>query len=382
MAFILIIVVMLSLLAGATYYLSHKFYSGLASFFPSIKFWPVLLLFCIITLLIVLGFAKGFLPFSKDAKHIIGIIGNCCMGVLIYLLMFTIFADLIFIIPKLFKLSFTAHRLFRGIVAISVLFASCITCIYGFINARQIDHVSYKINLQKKNISNLNVVMISDLHLGAVGSESKLETIVTEINTLKPDIICIAGDFFDTDFGAIKDPDSALKILLKLNSKYGTYACLGNHDAGKSHTQMTDFLKQANINLLNDDYVVIDNRFVLLGRLDSSPIGGYNENKRKELSDFFKNPDHNLPVIVIDHNPAKIDEYDNNFDLILCGHTHKGQLFPANLITNAMYTVDYGYYQKDANSPHVVVSSGVGYWGMPMRVGTNCEIVSIQLCSN
>lgn len=89
--------------------------------------------------------------------------------------------------------------------------------------------------------------------------------------------------------------------------------------------------------------------------------------------------DTTLPVVVIDHNPANIDEYGSETDIILCGHTHQGQLFPANIITNLIYTVDYGYYQKDSNSPHVIVSSGIGYWGVPMRVGTDCEIVSLTV---
>jgi len=64
---------------------------------------------------------------------------------------------------------------------------------------------------------------------------------------------------------------------------------------------------------------------------------------------------------------------------MLAGHTHRGQIFPGNLITNAVFEVDYGYYQKDADSPNVIVTSGVGTWGMPMRVGSNNEIVSIIL---
>ena len=382
MAFVLVIVVMLSLLAGATYYLSHRFYGGLVSFFPTVKFWPVLLIFSVLTLLVILGFAHSMLPLPKEVNHIIGIIGNYCMGIVLYLLVFTLITDLVFIIPRLLKLAFTTHRLFKGFVAIGVIVATLVTSVYGFVNARQIDHVSYKINLQgKKDISDLNIVMISDLHLGSVGSEGRLESIVTEINSLKPDIVCIAGDFFDTDFGAINDPDAALKTLLKLDSTYGTYACLGNHDAGETSAKMTDFLSKANIKLLSEEYTVIDNRLVLIGRLDSAPIGKYDGVARKKVSDFFKVTDPSMPVIVMDHNPANIDEYNGDIDLILSGHTHKGQLFPANLVTKMIYTVDYGHYQKDSNSPHVIVSSGVGYWGMPMRVGTDCEIVSIQISS-
>lgn len=62
----------------------------------------------------------------------------------------------------------------------------------------------------------------------------------------------------------------------------------------------------------------------------------------------------------------------------LCGHTHRRQVLPANLVTAMTYTVDYGYYRVDTNSPQVIVSSGVGAWGMPMRVGTDCEIVTVR----
>lgn len=81
----------------------------------------------------------------------------------------------------------------------------------------------------------------------------------------------------------------------------------------------------------------------------------------------------------MDHNPSNINQYGNEIDLILCGHTHHGQILPGNLITDAIFDVAYGHYQKENNSPHVIVTSGVGIWGMPMRIGGNCEIVSVKL---
>jgi len=89
--------------------------------------------------------------------------------------------------------------------------------------------------------------------------------------------------------------------------------------------------------------------------------------------------DPNMPLVVIDHTPSNIEQYGSEIDLVLAGHTHRGQIFPFNLMTKAIFTVDYGHYQKDTDSPHFIVTSGVGTWGMPMRVGTNNEIVSILL---
>ena len=151
--------------------------------------------------------------------------------------------------------------------------------------------------------------------------------------------------------------------------------------AGETYNDMLSFLKQADINLLAESHTIIDNRLVLAGRLDASPIGKYSDIKRLDTDLFIKNIESSLPVIVMDHNPAHIDTYNNNVDLILCGHTHQGQIFPGSLFTDNIFTVDYGYYQKNPQSPHVIVSSGVGTWGMPMRVGTDCEIVIVQLRS-
>ena len=87
----------------------------------------------------------------------------------------------------------------------------------------------------------------------------------------------------------------------------------------------------------------------------------------------------NLPIIVMDHNPINIKEYDANINLLLSGHTHKGQIFPANLITDKMYVVDYGLYNENVNYPVTIVSSGAGTWGMPMRIGSHSEVVLIKL---
>lgn len=372
------ILIVLSVLAGTSYYLALRLYNGFAAFFPVLKFWPVLVIVGAFVVLLALSFGRALMPFSRELKQVLGTVGAYCMGIMLYLLLFTLAADILLLLPRILKLSFIAKPMLNGYVTLGVLLLTVITCAYGFANAKQVEHVSYEISLQDKtDISDMTVVMISDLHLGAVGSEERLEKIVEEINASKPDIVCIAGDFFDTDFTSIRDPKAALETLRGIRSTYGVYACLGNHDGGETHEQMLEFLEKANVCLLNDTYTVIDDRLVLIGRLDASAIGGYGDKKRVPLSDFFTREDSSMPVIVMDHNPMHIDEYGSEVDLILSGHTHKGQVFPANLITGAMYTVDYGYYQKDENTPQVIVSSGVGAWGMPMRVATNCEIVTI-----
>jgi len=378
--FVVTFIVMFAVFGGLNYYISKRIYQGLICVLPNIRFGMVFGLLLLLMLVMVLGFARSMLPLPTGVKYALGMVGSCWMGAFVYLLLFTVLADLLRLLFWLCRLPIVKMAGFNLVMSVITVALTLITVVYGIHHARSIQHVSYEIKVEDKaDISDMNIVMISDLHLGALGSESRLEEIVEEINGLHPDLVCIAGDFFDTDFAAIREPEKAIERLRNITSTYGVYVCLGNHDAGTTVPQMLDFLEKCDIQVLRDEYVVIDERLVLVGRLDRSPIGGFEGMERKELSEFFVKGEENLPVLVMDHNPANVDTYTDEADLIMSGHTHRGQIFPGSLFTDRMFTVDYGYYRRDENSPHVIVTSGVGYWGMPMRVGTDSEIISIRV---
>lgn len=369
----IIIFILLGFFGLLGYYLSRRIFQGLTYFLPRLKFWHVLVFFQAMTLWMLLGFASSMLPVSPGAKQILNRICMSWMGVFIYLLMFTVLGDLL-------GLAFKRTPAFRAIRMVCVVVLALATVVYGRIHVNQIQVVTYEVTVQNKtDISDMNIVLISDLHLGALGSEERLSRVVSRINSLEPDLVCIAGDVFDTDFDTIRDPQKAINTLRKLSATYGIYACLGNHDAGQTAGKMLDFLEACDIQVLNEAYTVIDDRLILAGRLDGSPIGDYPALQRGDLADFLKDYDTNLPVIVLDHNPGHIDEYTDQVDLVLSGHTHQGQMFPANIFTHWMYAIDYGHGQPHKDGPQLIVTSGVGYWGMPMRIGTDCEIVQIRI---
>lgn len=378
--FIGVLFILFCILGGASGYIAYRAFRGISSFFPRVRFWHILTVFLVMALVMVLGFGRSMLSFSDGVKSFLGLISAYYMGIFAVLFMMTLIGDMLMLLPKVTKAPFVSHRYFDGIKAVCVFVLTGIVCAYGFIHACSVEHVSYDVHITDKgDISDMKIVMISDLHIGSVGSESRLVMIIDEINALKPDIVCMAGDIFDTDYTAIRNPDKAAEILKGLNATYGVYACFGNHDAGQTVGEMEAFLQRADVRLLKEEYIVIDNRLVLVGRLDSSPIGGHGAQKRGELSEFLNSDIMHLPVVVLDHNPANISTYGKEADLIMCGHTHKGQMFPVNFITDAIYEVDHGYYQKNSESPHVIVTSGVGVWGMPMRIGTDCEIVTVRI---
>jgi predicted MPP superfamily phosphohydrolase len=374
--FYFVIFLLIALLCGANYYLAHRVWSWMHCLIPKLSIAVPLAFFAVMTVIMILSFIK---PFSGVLQRCISFVGNVWMGAVIYFLLFFLLSDVTVLIVGLFQaLSESAMARLRLVAGISATALALTVSAYGIFNARRIRTVEYGIELSDAPTSHLTVALISDVHLGALGSESKLPKIVAEINALKPDIVCIAGDIFDSNFATIADPQAAIDTLKRIESTYGVYACLGNHDAGATFVSMEDFLGRAGIRLLKDESVVIDGRLVLAGRLDSRPIGNAGALKRGDILGVLKGADTSLPVVVMDHNPANADAYNGEVDLVLSGHTHKGQVFPGSLITNAMYTVDYGYHRAE-NGMQTVVSSGVGTWGPPLRVGSNCEIVKLDL---
>ncbi len=371
------ILIVVGVYGGSSFYIGARLIQWLKLLLP-----PYLVITCaVVYILCALSIVLSFAPLPGILRGMTSWLGSYWMGIYVYLLLFFFALDLVIWLGHLVHIIPSpvpqGVRFYAGLAAI--LLTVC-TVGYGIYNATQIRHVSYEVPTKEDRANaDMNIVLISDLHLGAIGSEKRLEKLVQAINRLEPDLVCIAGDIFNDNYDAIRDPERAIRLFQQIRSTYGVYASLGNHDSGRTFNSMLEFLRRSNIKLLTDDYDIVGDRVVLIGRVDPSPIGGYGALKRQPITDLIESLDPHLPVVVMDHTPSNLDEYNDRIDLVLSGHTHKGQIFPAGLVTNAIFEVDYGYYRRDESSPHVIVTSGAGTWGMPMRIASNNEIVSIHL---
>jgi len=102
------------------------------------------------------------------------------------------------------------------------------------------------------------------------------------------------------------------------------------------------------------------------------------DKQRLTMSELFKVVDTSKPIILLDHQPYDLGvARDQGVDIHLAGHTHRGQLFPANLITDRIYENDWGYLKK--GTMHSFVSSGFGTWGPPLRIGSRSEVMVINV---
>ena len=339
-----------------------------------------------------LSLLTSFLIKRDPVHRILKVISNCWLGMYLYFLGFTAILVLLRFIFAHTALTKTWLYSPMGLKAVglgAILFVTGM-CIYGMVHAVHIYTTRYEVPSKKD--AHLKIALVADLHLGYSIGSHQMEEMVEKINAEEPDVVVIAGDIFDNEYDAIYEPDRVADLLAGLKSRYGTYACYGNHDieepvlAGftfrqskkkESDPRMDEFLKDANITLLRDEGMLIDGKFYLYGRPDAHRPGRGIET-RKTPDEITAGLDKDKPIIVLDHQPKELQELaDAGVDIDLCGHTHDGQMFPGNLTIKLMWENACGYLQK--GKMHNIVTSGVGLFGPNMRVGTKAEICPITI---
>ncbi|MGI2327853.1 metallophosphoesterase [Planococcus sp. YIM B11945] len=216
----------------------------------------------------------------------------------------------------------------------------------------------------------LHAVVASDFHLGVLSGKNHLKRFVKKSNSLNPDVVFLAGDLVDDDpiwyarYGMSE-------VMDQLTAKIGIYGVLGNHDYyGKKIPLLTQLMEKSGVHVLKDETILVANRFYLTGREDRT-------NRERPFLEKLK-PDSDLPWIVMDHTPSDlVTPVELGADFHMSGHTHRGQMWPNGLITKKVFDLDYGYRQIEKT--HFLVSSGFGFWGPPIRIGSRSELWSVKI---
>ncbi len=293
--------------------------------------------------------------------------------IMLYLLMSIIAVDIVRIVNSIFHFApagMVKFRYYAFIASSAVIF---IVMVYGHYKFRNPAIVQLDLTAEKPvQNKQVRIVAVSDLHLGISIDRQMLKRYVKLVNSRKPDIVLIAGDFSDRGIRPLITQNMK-EELQKINAPLGVYAVMGNHDFyGENRHIAADFMTESGITVLRDTISLINNEFYVAGRDDISNPG------RKNLAEILKNADVTKPIILLDHQPKKLEEAsESNVDLKISGHTHNGQFFPGNLIVKRIFEVGYGYAKK--GNMHLYVSSGLGIWGPQYRIGSQSEIVDITL---
>ena len=229
------------------------------------------------------------------------------------------------------------------------------------------------VNVVELHSFDFSIVQISDLHIGGLIDRDFVKASVQKINALKPDIVCITGDLIDTALDGIKD---TIRELDGIKSKHGIYYILGNHEYFHAPLKIIEFIKTTKMTLLLNESIQID--ALKLNIVGVTDLIGYRTDVLKpDIHKAFSHCDKSYKTILLAHQPKFVEELGSyRPELILSGHTHGGQVWPFEYLVRLQQPFVKGLH-KLPHGGHIYVNSGIGFWGPPMRLGSQAEIAYI-----
>jgi len=254
----------------------------------------------------------------------------------------------------------------------------------GFATGYSGSKIRYKINNVDVFIENLHesyenikICHVSDLHIGPMLKKDFTENLVSAINKQNADIVAITGDLVD---GSVSELKEHTRPLSKIKSKYGNFFCTGNHEYYSGVNEWVDEIRNLGFNvLLNENNVLINGtqRLIIAGVTDINAERHDKEHKtdpEKAASGVKKND----ISILLAHQPRSIFKAsEHNFTLQLTGHTHGGQFFPWTFVAGLVHPYLKGLHKH--KNTHIFVTQGAGYWGPPVRLGSEFEVAVLKL---
>ena len=358
--FITIIIVYSAL----TFYIGWNSWIWLHSIFGLEEKWIYGFIVCLISFSYIIGHFIKKIPLFK-------IVGSFWFGLLQYAILILPLSNLIALVLIFTGLSTPTVINWVGSVVFILL---VILFVYGLFNAYSpvVRNFSLVIPKQIGELTQIRIAMASDMHFGRLSGIRHVRRLVREINALNPDIILLPGDIIDDDPVPFTQKKMG-NVMKELSAPFGVYGVLGNHEYyGGGIPKFLQEMERIGITILMDQVIKINDSLYLAGRKDKT------DRNRLPIDALLTDIDPSLPLIMMDHQPSEITQaQENRVDILLSGHTHRGQMAPNHLITKRIFENDWGYLQK--GQLHSIVSSGYGFWGPPLRIGSRSEIIQIQV---
>jgi uncharacterized protein len=290
------------------------------------------------------------------------------LGFLNYLFLAAIFAWLTWWALKSSGLdpSVAGHRPFIAWIFLGLAIA---VGLYGLINARlvRVRRIPIRLASLPSAWRGRKALLASDLHLGHINGAGFSRRIVALAARLQPDIVFIAGDFFD---GTKADADRMAAPFKQLSPPFGVYFSTGNHDEFGNAALFLAAIEHAGIRVLSNKKLILDGLQIL-----GVPYHDTTYPQRFRANLEALQVDRTTASILISHVPNRLPIVEEaGISLQLSGHTHGGQFAPFTWLTQRIFgKFTYGLHSFGALQ--VYTSYGAGTWGPPLRVGTNPELV-------
>lgn len=313
------------------------------------------------------------------AVKLLGISNFNIIVLLLHLVIFWLLCDLGFWLAEKIRKK-KPRCYYAGITAI------LLTVVYlglGWFFAHHVFVTEYTLTTEK-DTPPLTIVQITDAHLGVTLNGEDFAREMEKVQAQNPDVVVITGDFVDDD-SSKEDMLAACEALGKLKTPYGVFFAYGNHDDGyfRSGTFTGEELRKAltdnGVKILEDEAVLLANSTqgnvcYIVGRKDASA------RDRLSIEELTEELDPEVYTVVLDHQPTDFDaEAQAKVDLVLCGHTHGGHLFPTGLVGVWFGGNDLCYGKDVREDSTFIVSSGISGWAMPFKTGCISEIVTVRV---
>ncbi len=311
------------------------------------------------------------------------------MGMMLYLLFSLLCSDLLrLMVAGLSKLTGPAylpawwtqrHRQARliAVVVLTATAAMTATALHGGLAPPQVRKVRVELARLPQALDGTSIVQLTDLHLGPTLQEDFLADVVKRVNALAPDLVVITGDLVDGPSSRLLPMVAALGDL---RATHGVFFVTGNHEFYAGVDDWLPALRKLGIRVLENERLAIEQQGAIfdLAGIHDLQAGRHQEQLVADLSKVLAGRDRERPLILLSHQCRIIDEAEPlGVDLILSGHNHGGQIWPFMYLVRLRQPFLAGLYRR--GETQVYVSTGTGFWGPPMRLGTRSEITYLTL---
>ena len=283
----------------------------------------------------------------------------------------------IFLFGKSFN-SITIPNLYTFFIP---LFLSLIFNTYGYFEAKKlwVEKLTVKTSKLPHGVDRIKVAQISDLHLGIITGDKTLTKVIKEIEDAKPDLIVSTGDLID---GAVNHIKYFPEKLKRLQARLGKFAVIGNHEFYAGLKNAVKFIEESGFVLLRNSGVTVEGILNIAGVDDLGDTGnGLPESATdKTEREILLSLPPEIFTILLKHRSDVINDSLSFFDLQLSGHTHKGQIFPINILTYFIFEHHTGFKNLEKGAA-IYVSRGAGTAGPPVRFLSPPELTLIEIVS-
>ena len=216
----------------------------------------------------------------------------------------------------------------------------------------------------------MKIALLSDSHLGLGVSLKRFDRALARLEAEKPDVLFALGDIFEYGPNRL----AYAQRLARFSAPLGKYGVLGNHEYYVGYGDSKEFFKEAGLTLLENNTATLSNGIQVAGLKDIHTA----HVTPQEIAAVLNTLDKNQPTILLSHTPKYAEvAAENGANLMFSGHTHNGQIWPFNYLVRLQFPRVYGLF--DVNGMKFYITSGMFYWGIPLRFLAPAELPIIEV---